>query len=120
MPLTRKGKIKTNLCFSPVPSPKLAIKSFDKSKLKPVDLLRQSRAEILDPGSPNKPAREEDGPDVAATPPLSSKLTQRRHTVTVDLSATDIDSISDVPTSRELSVSSLEGCSNDEELMSEH
>ncbi|KAL8194885.1 UNVERIFIED_CONTAM: hypothetical protein K2H54_037571, partial [Gekko kuhli] len=96
----------------------LAIKSFDKSKLKPVDLLKQSRAEILDAGSQNKPAREEDDPDAAATPPLRSKLMQRRHTVNVDLSATDVDSISDVPTSREPSVSSLEGCSNDEELTS--
>ncbi|XP_015270298.1 PREDICTED: ankyrin repeat domain-containing protein 27 [Gekko japonicus] len=98
----------------------LAIKSFDKSKLKPVDLLKQSRAEILDAGSQNKPAREEDDSDAAATPPLRSKLMQRRHTVNVDLSATDVDSISDVPTSREPSVSSLEGCSNDEELTSRH
>ncbi|XP_077166705.1 ankyrin repeat domain-containing protein 27 isoform X2 [Paroedura picta] len=97
----------------------LAIKSFDKSKLKPVDLLKQSGAEILDAGSQNEPAREEDDPDAAA-PPLRSKLMQRRHTVNVDLSATEVNSISDKPTSREPSVSSLEGCSNDEELTSKN
>uniref|UniRef100_A0ACB8EAU8 Uncharacterized protein n=1 Tax=Sphaerodactylus townsendi TaxID=933632 RepID=A0ACB8EAU8_9SAUR len=94
----------------------LAIKSFDKSKLKPVDLLKQSRAQILDAGSRNELARDEDDPDVAATPPLRSKLMQRRHTVNVALLGTDIHSISDVPTSRETSVSSLEGHSSDEEL----
>ncbi|XP_054856723.1 ankyrin repeat domain-containing protein 27 [Eublepharis macularius] len=92
----------------------LAIKSFDKSKLKPVDILKQSRAQILEAGSRSEPARDENDSDVAASPPLRSKLMQRRHTVNVALSATDVNSISDISVSGEPGVTSLEACSNDE------
>ncbi|XP_061449947.1 ankyrin repeat domain-containing protein 27 [Rhineura floridana] len=88
----------------------LAIKSFDKSKLKPVDPLKQSRRQTLDAGSRGEPTGDEDGTDVAAVP-LRSKLMHRRHTVNVALSDADADNTCSL--SRDSSVSSLEGCSDD-------
>ncbi|XP_060132080.1 ankyrin repeat domain-containing protein 27 isoform X1 [Zootoca vivipara] len=86
----------------------LAIRSFDKSKLKPVDPLKQSRMQILDSGSRGEPTLDEVESDVA-TAPLRSKLMHRRHTVNVALS--DADDIHNL--SRDPQVSSLEGCSDD-------
>ncbi|XP_053126363.1 ankyrin repeat domain-containing protein 27 isoform X2 [Hemicordylus capensis] len=79
-----------------------------KSKLKPVDLLEQSRAEIFDASSGGEPARNK-GKDVAAAPPPGSKRMHRSHTVNVALSAADADDICDLSSSRDPSVSSAEG-----------
>lgn len=93
--------------------PKLAIKSFDKSRLKPVDPFEQSRAHILDASSEGETGDEEDLTDVTAAPPPRSKLMYRRHTVNVALSTADVSAICDLSRSREPSVSSVEGCSDD-------
>ncbi|XP_062997471.1 ankyrin repeat domain-containing protein 27 [Elgaria multicarinata webbii] len=90
----------------------LAIKSFDKSKLKPVDSLDLSQTQIFDASSRDEPTRKEDDVDVAAAP-HKSKLMHRRHTVNVALSATDVSDICDLSRSRDSSVSSLEACSDD-------
>ncbi|KAH0619590.1 hypothetical protein JD844_000322 [Phrynosoma platyrhinos] len=87
--------------------PKLAIKSFDKSKLKPVDPLEQTQTHSFD--ASNKPTGEDDNTHETATP-IRNKLMLRRHTVNVALSASDVTDICDL--SRDPSVSSLEGCSD--------
>ncbi|XP_078236475.1 ankyrin repeat domain-containing protein 27 isoform X1 [Pogona vitticeps] len=89
----------------------LATKSFDKSKLKTDNSSEQRQNHILDASdSRSEPKREENNTEAAAS--LRHKRMQRRHTVNVALSATDIDDICDLPRSRDPSVSSLEGCSD--------
>uniref|UniRef100_A0A8D2L4N5 Ankyrin repeat domain 27 n=1 Tax=Varanus komodoensis TaxID=61221 RepID=A0A8D2L4N5_VARKO len=66
----------------------LAIKNFDKSKLKAVDSLDQNQTQILeDRGAGGSTRKEED--TAVATAPLKSKLMHRSHTVNVALSATE-------------------------------
>lgn len=66
----------------PFPSPQMSIKSFDKSKLKPVGTLDQSTVQMTDTGCSGEFVEDDD-----TTAPHRSKLLQRRHTVNVPLSA---------------------------------
>lgn len=61
----------------------MAIKSFDKSKLKSVGMLEQSTGEVAGTGCSGEFVEDED--DTAA--PARSRLMQRRHTVSVALPA---------------------------------
>ncbi|XP_066413242.1 ankyrin repeat domain-containing protein 27 isoform X3 [Molothrus aeneus] len=70
----------------------MAIKSFDKSKLKSVGMLEQSTGQVTDSGCSGEFVEDED----PAAPPRS-KLLQRRHTVNVPLPAEGSDSGVNVP-----------------------
>nr|XP_054497070.1 ankyrin repeat domain-containing protein 27 isoform X2 [Agelaius phoeniceus] len=65
----------------------MAIKSFDKSKLRSVGMLEQSTGQVTDSGCSGEFVEDED----PAAPPRS-KLLQRRHTVNVPLPAEGSDS----------------------------
>lgn len=73
-------------------SSQMAIKSFDKSKLKSVGMLEQSTAQVTDTGCSGEFVEDA---DTAA--PHRSKLMQRRHTVNVPLPAEGSDSGSGSP-----------------------
>lgn len=60
----------------------MAIKSFDKSKLKSVGMLDQSTVQVTDTGCSGEFVEDDD-----TTAPHRSKLLQRRHTVNVPLPA---------------------------------
>lgn len=60
----------------------MAIKSFDKSKLKSVGMLEQSTVQVTDMGCSGEFVEDDD-----TTAPHRSKLMQRRHTVSVALPA---------------------------------
>ncbi|XP_077041291.1 ankyrin repeat domain-containing protein 27 isoform X2 [Agelaius phoeniceus] len=70
----------------------MAIKSFDKSKLRSVGMLEQSTGQVTDSGCSGEFVEDED----PAAPPRS-KLLQRRHTVNVPLPAEGSDSGARVP-----------------------
>lgn len=65
----------------------MAIKSFDKSKLKSVGMLEQSTGQVADSGCSGEFVEDDD----TAAPPRS-QLLQRRHTVSVPLPAQGGDS----------------------------
>ncbi|XP_053904528.1 ankyrin repeat domain-containing protein 27 isoform X2 [Malaclemys terrapin pileata] len=93
----------------------LAIKSFDKTKLKPIDqMLDQSKVKIIDAESNGEPAKQDDVIDA----PLRSKLMHRRHTVSVALSAENVSDDSDLSNTRDPSISLSKDCSGD--LLSKH
>ncbi|XP_050779011.1 ankyrin repeat domain-containing protein 27 isoform X3 [Gopherus flavomarginatus] len=93
----------------------LAIKSFDKTKLKPIDqMLDQSKVKIIDAESNGEPVKQDDVIDA----PLRSKLMHRRHTVNVALSAENVSDDSDLSNTRNPSISLSKDCSDD--LLSKH
>nr|XP_041574570.1 ankyrin repeat domain-containing protein 27 isoform X2 [Taeniopygia guttata] len=77
----------------------MAIKSFDKSKLKSVGMLEQSTGEVPVSGCSGEFVEDDDG----TAAPHRSRLTQRRHTVTVPLPAQGSEGCSRSP--------GREGCS---------
>ncbi|KAJ7311918.1 hypothetical protein JRQ81_006238 [Phrynocephalus forsythii] len=89
----------------------LVAESFHQSKLKTDDSSEQQQVQVLG-ASVNKSEskRDEDNTDTKA--PLRSKRMQRRHTVNVALATTDINDVCSLSRSRDVSVSSLEGCSD--------
>ncbi|KAM9122589.1 ankyrin repeat domain-containing protein 27 isoform 2-T4 [Pangshura tecta] len=92
-----------------------AIKSFDKSKLKPIDqMLDQSKVKIIDAESNGELVKQDDVIDA----PLRSKLMPRRHTVSVALSAENVSDDSDLSNTRDPSISLSKDCSGD--LLSKH
>ncbi|XP_073163935.1 ankyrin repeat domain-containing protein 27 isoform X1 [Lepidochelys kempii] len=93
----------------------LAIKSFDKTKLKPIDqMLDQSKVKIIDAESSGESVKQDDVIDA----PLRSKLMHRRHTVSVALSAENVSDDSDLSNTRDPSISLSKDCSGD--LLSKH
>ncbi|XP_025072509.1 ankyrin repeat domain-containing protein 27 isoform X2 [Alligator sinensis] len=92
----------------------MAIKNFDKTKLKPVETLKQSRAKTTDAESSGEPVTDDD----AIEAPLKSKLMHRRHTVNVALSAEDVSENSDLTSPRDPSISQSKDCFDD--FLSKH
>lgn len=92
----------------------MAIKNFDKTKLKPVETLKQSRAKTTDAESSGEPVTDDD----AIEAPLKSKLMHRRHTVNVALSTEDVSENSDLTSPRDPSISQSKDCFDD--LLSKH
>ncbi|XP_067396118.1 ankyrin repeat domain-containing protein 27 [Emydura macquarii macquarii] len=92
----------------------LAIKSFDKTKLKPiVQMLGQSKAKIID-AERGEPVKHDD----VINAPLRSKQMHRRHTVSVALSIENVNDDSDLSNTRDPSISLSKDCSDD--LLSKH
>ncbi|XP_054054596.1 ankyrin repeat domain-containing protein 27 isoform X4 [Rissa tridactyla] len=90
----------------------LAIKSFDKTKLKSVETLDQSKVKITDAGCSGEFVKHDDMIEV----PHRSKLMHRRHTVDVTLPAENVsDSLS---SPRNPSISQSRDCWDD--LLSKH
>ncbi|KAM6057794.1 ankyrin repeat domain-containing protein 27 isoform 2-T2 [Chlamydotis macqueenii] len=83
----------------------LAIKSFDKTKLKSVETLDQSKVKIIDAGCSAEFVKHDDMIEV----PRRSKLMHRRHTVNVPLSAEHVS---------DNSISQSRDCCDD--LLSKH
>lgn len=93
-------------------SSQLAIKSFDKTKLKSVETLDQSKVKA-DTGCSGEFVKHDDVTEV----PHRSKLMHRRHTVNVPLSAENVgDNILSSP--RNPSISQSRDCCDD--LLSKH
>ncbi|XP_055582584.1 ankyrin repeat domain-containing protein 27 isoform X1 [Falco cherrug] len=91
----------------------LAIKSFDKTKLKSVETLDQSKAKIIDTGCSGEFVKHDD--DMIEVP-HRSKLMHRRHTVNVQLPEEDVDDSLSSP--RNPSISQSRDCCDD--LLSKH
>ncbi|XP_074439088.1 ankyrin repeat domain-containing protein 27 isoform X4 [Larus michahellis] len=90
----------------------LAIKSFDKTKLKSIETLDQSKVKITDAGCSGEFVKHDDMIEV----PHRSKLMHRRHTVDVTLPAENVsDSLS---SPRNPSISQSRDCWDD--LLSKH
>ncbi|XP_025898138.1 ankyrin repeat domain-containing protein 27 isoform X2 [Nothoprocta perdicaria] len=87
----------------------LAIKSFDKTKLKAVETLDQSKAKIIDTGCSGEFAKHDD----VREPPGRSKLMHRRHTVDVPLSTEEVSDESSLASPRNPSVLQPKECSDD-------
>lgn len=100
--LTCDEKKKTVLLMYHFFSPQLAIKSFDKTRLKSVETLDQSQVKIT--GTRCSGEHVERGDVMEA--PQRSKLMHRRHTISVPLSA---DNVSD----DSLSISQSRDCCDD-------
>ncbi|XP_075290079.1 ankyrin repeat domain-containing protein 27 isoform X6 [Opisthocomus hoazin] len=91
----------------------LAIKSFDKTKLKSVEMLDQSKVKIMDTGCSGEFVKHDDVMEV----PHRSKLMHRRHTVNVPLSAENVGD-SNLSSPRNPSISQSRDCCDD--LLSKH
>ncbi|XP_075571304.1 ankyrin repeat domain-containing protein 27 isoform X2 [Pelecanus crispus] len=91
----------------------LAIKSFDKTKLKSVQTLDQSKVKIIDAGCSGEFVKHDDVTEV----PHRSKLMHRRHTVNVPLPAENVSDNS-LASSRNPSISQSRDCCDD--LLSKH
>ncbi|XP_068812335.1 ankyrin repeat domain-containing protein 27 isoform X3 [Struthio camelus] len=87
----------------------LAIKSLDKTKLKAVETLDQSKVKIIDTGCSDAFVKRDDMREA----PDRSKLTHRRHTVNVLLSAENVSDKSSLASSRNPSIAQSEDCSGD-------
>nr|XP_009499776.1 PREDICTED: ankyrin repeat domain-containing protein 27 [Phalacrocorax carbo] len=91
----------------------LAIKSFDKTKLKSVETLDQSKVKMTDAGCSGEFVKHDNMIEV----PHRSKLMHRRHTVNVPLSADNVIDNS-LSSSRNPSISQSRDCCDD--LLSKH
>ncbi|KAM6409308.1 ankyrin repeat domain-containing protein 27 isoform 2-T2 [Rhynochetos jubatus] len=91
----------------------LAIKSFDKTKLKSVETLDKSEVKIIDTGRSGEFVKHDDTVEV----PHRSKLMHRRHTVNVPLPA-ESSSEGSSSSPRNTSISQSRECCRD--LLSEH
>lgn len=91
----------------------LAIKSFDKTKLKSVETLDQSEVKSIDTGCSGEFVKHDNVIEV----PHRSKLTHRRHTVNMPLSAENVSDNS-LSSPGNPSVSQSRDCCDD--LLSEH
>ncbi|XP_069649608.1 ankyrin repeat domain-containing protein 27 isoform X2 [Haliaeetus albicilla] len=86
----------------------LAIKSFDKTKLKSVEKLDRSKVKIIDTGCSGEFVKHDDMIEV----PHRSKLMHRRHTVNVPLSAENVSDNS-LSSPRNPSISQSRDCCDD-------
>eukprot|EP00076_Gallus_gallus_P025393 XP_015147919.1 ankyrin repeat domain-containing protein 27 isoform X2 [Gallus gallus] len=91
----------------------LAIKSFDKTKLKSVETLDQNKAKIIDAECSGEFTKHDDMIET----PCRSKLMHRRHTVNVPLSAESVSS-NTLSSPGSPSISQSRDCCDD--LLSEH
>ncbi|KAM9624367.1 ankyrin repeat domain-containing protein 27 isoform 2-T4 [Morphnus guianensis] len=91
----------------------LAIKSFDKTKLKSVEKLDRSKVKIIDTGCSGEFVKHDDMIEV----PHRSKLMHRRHTVNVPLSAENVSDNS-LSSPRNPSISQSRDCCDD--VLSKH
>lgn len=91
----------------------LAIKSFDKTKLKSVETLDQNKAKIIDTECSGEFTKHDDMIET----PCRSKLMHRRHTVNVPLSAESVSS-NTLSSPGSPSISQSRDCCDD--LLSEH
>ncbi|XP_035192873.1 ankyrin repeat domain-containing protein 27 isoform X2 [Oxyura jamaicensis] len=91
----------------------LAIKSFDKTKLKSVETLDQSKVQMIDTGCSGEFVKHDDMLEA----PQRSKLMHRRHTVNVPLSAENVNDNS-LSGPRNPSISQSRDCCDD--LLSRH
>uniref|UniRef100_A0A8C3JC83 Ankyrin repeat domain 27 n=1 Tax=Calidris pygmaea TaxID=425635 RepID=A0A8C3JC83_9CHAR len=91
----------------------LAIKSFDKTKLKSVETLDQSTVKIIDTGCSGEFVKHDDMIEV----PHRSKLLHRRHTVNVTLAAENVSDNS-LSSPRNPSITQSRDCCDD--LLSKH
>lgn len=89
-------------------SSQLAIKSFDKTKLKSVETLDRSKVKIIDVGCSGEFMKGDDVVEV----PQRSKLMHRRHTVNVPLPAESV-SDSSLSSPGDPSISHSRACCDD-------